>query len=158
MKNIKFELGNPKTVEAIIRKEIAHGKFVFRRDEDLFRLYLGEFNSHPDMVEALNLLKEHETTYQHIWGGGEFGTIRRQIEFTGLSGYFGKVPNSFLIACLKQARVPGVEKVTVSLYPYDPKDPQLEERRKTWRELGGFELDTEKKVYVFNKEMIQVST
>lgn len=154
---ISFELGNARTIEELTLRDFVFGKFVFRRDHTRYRLFLGEYKSHPDLVRGLSLITEDEIAYNHIWGGGNFGIEERQLRFSGSSSYYGKVPNSFLIAFCSSVRIPNIERLVIALTPYDLEDPQLEDRRKTWRDIGGFELDTERKEYVFDKDMKLIS-
>jgi len=148
---VKFYLGNPKTIEEITQKTFAFGKFLFRKDNNRFGLYLGEYNSHPAMVEGLKLLKEGESEHEHIWGGGEIEVDRLTLKFSGSSSTYGKVPNSFLIDCCKHVKIPNIGRFVFALLPYYTDDPSLEARRKTWREIGGYKLDTERKEYVFER-------
>jgi len=153
---VNFELGNPETVREIGQGKHGFGKFVFKRTGDDFGLYVAEYASHPALVEELRLLKKGELS-ESIWGGGSFLLDDYQLEFSGSSGYYGKVPNSFLIACCRDLKLldffPSVGGLSIGLARYFEDDPQLEDRRKTWRDLGGFELDTQRKEYVFDREM-----
>ncbi|MDO8563599.1 MAG: hypothetical protein Q7R87_01175 [Nanoarchaeota archaeon] len=149
----EFKLGNIKTIEELTARAFAYGKFVFRRDESMFRLFIGEYKSHPDLVERLSLLKKGENSFSHIWGGGEFEVLDRTLTFSGSSGNYGQVPNSFLIDCCRKVRIPNINTFVFSLSPYSLADTLLEERRQTWRDLGGYELDTERKRYAFDKDM-----
>ena len=53
---VTFELGNPNTIEGLIDRKFSSGRFVFRRDENNFKLFLGEYDSHPELVKALKIL------------------------------------------------------------------------------------------------------
>ncbi|MEI6850150.1 MAG: hypothetical protein WCK29_03855 [archaeon] len=150
---IIFELGNRETIEKLVKKNFVYGKFVFRRDDSLFKIYMGEYNSHPDLVRDLKLIKPNESQYQVIWGGGEVGIAMKKMDFTGNSGNYGQVPNSFLIDCIRNVRIQGIEQFTFKLSPYSREDENLEARRKTWRDIGNYELDTERKLYLFDGNM-----
>lgn len=150
---ITFTLGNPQTIEELTQRTFVVGKFVFRRDNKKFRLFLGEFSSHPQLVEGLKILKQNETPYGHIWGGGSFEVSRQSLRFYDSSSNYGQVPNSFLIDCCRHVSFPAIRKFVFALSPYFLDDPLLEERRKTWKKLGNYDLDTERKVYTFDERM-----
>lgn len=149
----EFELGNEKTIEELTKRDYAYGRFLFRRDDFRFRLYLGEFNSHPDIVSRLELLKSDESSDEHIWGGGSFQIEDAILKFSGRSARYGSVPNSFLIDCCKKARIPNIKRFIFSLAPYLPDEPEIELIRKTWREIGNYEIDTDVREYHYNGDM-----
>ena len=160
---VTFELGNPETIEQLARESDHTGKFLFRRDELRFRLFLGEFKSHPIMVKTLQLIKEREELQsQHIWGGGEFVVYDdekdRTLFFSGSSWTYGRIPSSFLIDCCRKVKIPHINRFKFSLDPYSLSEPEIADIRKTWKDLGNYEIDTSRKEYLFDANMNPIKT
>ncbi|MFT4344157.1 MAG: hypothetical protein ACMXYE_05430 [Candidatus Woesearchaeota archaeon] len=150
---ISFELGNPQTIDELTQESFSLGKFVFKRSDSLFRLFMTDDSSHQNLIRNAGLLREGELPSSFIVGGGSFNYSDRKLLFSGSSSHYGQIPNSFLIACCRTVRIPNVDTYVFSLSPYFSDDIHLEERRSFWRNLGDFELDTERKEYVYDGNM-----
>ena len=104
-------------------------------------------------MERLELLRKGETPYRFILGGGDFEVGRQTLRFSGSSIHYDRVPNSFLIDCCRNVRIQGFERFVISLLPYSTNDDNLNDKRKTWRRIGGYELDIVYTEYIFDKDM-----